>query len=68
LLEAHSDPEGKFSISPVRPGHYKAVAVRSGERPKFEAPFRLMRALSNALDVDIAVGSGNFFKIEKLED
>lgn len=67
-IEVHGDPDGKFTFNQVRPGHYKAVAVRSGDRQKFEAPFRLMRALPNALDVNIASGAGNNVRIEKVED
>jgi hypothetical protein len=65
MLEAQGDPDGKFGFSPVRPGHYKAVAVRADERAKFEAPFRLMSALPNAPDVDVVSGSGNSIRIGK---
>ena len=68
VREAHAGPDGSFSLSPVRPGRYRAVAVRSGDRAKFEAPFRLMRTLPNALDVDVAAGAGNSVRIEKIEE
>lgn len=65
-IEVHADPNGRFSFSPVRPGHYKAVAVRSIDRQKFEAPFRLMRTLPNALEVEVAAGT-NAVRIAKVE-
>jgi len=68
VLEVRAGPEGEFSLSPVRPGRYKALAVRSADRAKFEAPFRLLTALPNAADVDVTQGSGNTVSIEKLED
>jgi hypothetical protein len=68
LIEVHGDPDGKFAFNQVRPGHYKAVAVYSADRQKFEAPFRLMRTLPNALDVNIVSGAANSVRIEKVED
>jgi hypothetical protein len=50
-----ADPEGKFTIRRVRPGHYKVVAARSGNA-----------ALDVNVAVDVAVGSSNV-KSDKLE-
>jgi len=64
--EGRGEADGKFSIRPVRPGHYKAVAVKASDRPNFEAPLRLMQLLAKGLDVDIPAGPSDI-RIEWLE-
>ena len=67
VTEIHADPEGKFAFSPVRPGHYRVLAVRSADRQKFEVPYRLMRVLAHGVDVVVTAGAANNVRIEKLE-
>ncbi len=57
VLTAHSGADGRFSVSRIRPGRYRTVALESGDRESFENPFRLMNALSSGTDVSVGAGA-----------
>jgi hypothetical protein len=67
LTEVRGDSSGAFMFSPVRPGHYKVLAVPSGSRQKWEAPFRIMQTLPGASDVDVAQGSASSVSVARTE-
>lgn len=59
VVPANAGPDGKFSVSQIRPGKYRAVAVEPEEREGFENPFRLMNALSSGTDVSVGTGANS---------
>jgi hypothetical protein len=67
LVEVRADPSGVFNFSPVRPGHYKLLAVADRTRQKWEAPFHIRQVLPDAIDVDVAGGAASSITVERLE-